>query len=152
VNDAGSEAAKRNWANPVYRSRQAAVRPRPKGSANPNYKGGRTIQFRSEYNAYFKAKDRCTNPKSQAWPDYGGRGIKFLFTSFEEFLKEIGPKPTPKHTLDRLRVNEHYELGNVHWATWKEQANNRRLKRIENFTDADILAEVARRGLSLCQT
>jgi hypothetical protein len=71
----------------------------------------------SEYNAYIDAKQRCTNPKNGSYRNYGGRGIQFLFTSFEQFIKHIGPKPTPQHSLDRFPNNDgHYEPGNVRWA------------------------------------
>ena len=53
-----------------------------------------------EYTAYQHAKDRCTNPNFIQWKDYGGRGIKFLFTSFEQFFAVLGSRPKGK-TLDR---------------------------------------------------
>lgn len=85
-------------------------------------RGKRSKEFRS----YCSAKDRCTNPKDTSWPRYGGRGIKFLFTSFEEFLSCIGRRPSQSHTLDRIRNDGHYEPGNIRWATKSEQAFNRR--------------------------
>jgi hypothetical protein len=92
-----------------------------KGNANNG-----TRHRRLESYAYYGAKKRCVNPYSKSWKDYGGRGIKFLFTSFQQFLAEIGPKPTPKHQLDRINNDGHYEPGNIRWATPKENANNRR--------------------------
>jgi hypothetical protein len=80
-----------------------------------------------EYVAYYGAKQRCTNPKGTSYKDYGGSGIKFLFTSFEQWFAELGPKPTPKHSGDRFPNNEgNYEPGNVRWATAKEQRENQR--------------------------
>jgi len=78
-----------------------------------------------EYDAYMHAKYRCTNPKAQRYKNYGGRGIKFLFASFEQFFAELGPRPRGK-TLDRTDNNGNYEPGNVRWATPKQQSNNRR--------------------------
>lgn len=78
-----------------------------------NLKHGRT--HTPEFHAYNAAKQRCTNPNNSAYPDYGGRGIKFLFTSFEQFFKHIGPRPTPKHRLDRENNDGNYEVGNVRW-------------------------------------
>lgn len=49
-----------------------------------------------EYQAYRHAIDRCNNERSTKYPDYGGRGIEFRFTSFEEFLAELGPRPDGK--------------------------------------------------------
>jgi|SRR5579883_485126 len=79
-----------------------------------------------EYHAYQMAKYRCTNPKCQAWDNYGGRGIKFLFTSIEQFMAELGPRPGPGYSLDRINNNGHYAPGNVRWATRAEQHANQR--------------------------
>ena len=78
-----------------------------------------------EWDAYVHAEQRCTNPKDKGWKNYGGRGIKFLFSSFEKFYKELGCRPKGK-SLDRKNNNGNYEPGNVRWATSKQQANNRR--------------------------
>jgi DNA-binding CsgD family transcriptional regulator len=79
-----------------------------------------------EYNAYSNAKSRCQNPKDDHYKNYGGRGIKFLFASFEEFFEELGLKPTPLHSVDRIDNNGNYERGNVRWATKSQQSRNRR--------------------------
>lgn len=78
------------------------------------------------YSSYSNALDRCTNPNFKQYKDYGGRGIKFLFTSFEEFIEELGPRPSKLHSVDRKNNNGNYEKGNVKWSTRKEQQNNRR--------------------------
>lgn len=80
-----------------------------------------------EYNSYMSAKNRCTNPNSQGYKDYGGRGIKFLFEDFEEFYDHIGPRPIG-HILDRTANNGHYDFGNVRWVTPKLSVSNRRPK------------------------
>ena len=79
-----------------------------------------------EYHAYIGAKGRCTNQNDMRWDYYGGRGIKFLFNSFEELIAEIGMRPTKNHSLDRIDNSGNYESGNVRWATWSEQMENRR--------------------------
>lgn len=79
-----------------------------------------------EYAAYHNAKYRCTNPQAGNFTDYGGRGIKFLFESFEQFIEHIGRKPSPELELDRIDNNGHYETGNVRWADRSTQINNRR--------------------------
>jgi hypothetical protein len=93
---------------------------------------GRThhITHAREYMSYSSAKSRCTNQKDTFhWKDYGGRGIKFLFTSFEQFFAELGPRPEGT-TLDRYPNNDgNYEPGNVRWATHSEQQLNRRSRR-----------------------
>ena len=78
-----------------------------------------------EYRAFVMAKSRCTNPNVKSWTDYGGRGIEFRFTSFEQFFAHIGPRPTPKHSVDRIENNGNYEVGNVRWATRSEQEKNK---------------------------
>lgn len=79
-----------------------------------------------EYMAYHQAKHRCTNPNSKSWDCYGGRGIRFSFMSFEQFFAELGLRPSPRHSLDRVDNEGHYEPGNIRWATREEQSNNRR--------------------------
>lgn len=88
-------------------------------------RGGRRT---GEHVSFHAAKQRCTDPGQACWPHYGGRGIEFRFATFEDFLAEVGPKPSPDMSLDRIDVNGHYETGNVRWATAEEQANNKRSK------------------------
>lgn len=78
-----------------------------------------------EYKSYDHAQQRCTNPNHVRYPRYGARGIQFKFKSFAEFWDEVGKKPTPKHSIDRIDNQGHYEVGNVRWATATEQANNK---------------------------
>ena len=73
---------------------------------------------------------RCTNPNNTLWHRYGGRGIECRFTSFEQFRVELGPRPSPRHTCDRIDNEGHYEPGNVQWSTQKEQARNRSSNRL----------------------
>jgi hypothetical protein len=83
------------------------------------------MSYSVEYRAYVHAKDRCVNPKCQGYKHYGGRGIKFLFKSFQEFYSVLGPRPD-KLTLDRTDNDGHYEPSNVRWATRSEQLKNQR--------------------------
>ena len=71
---------------------------------------------------------RCQNPKSRAYPDYGGRGIRVCkqWRLFSNFIKDMGPRPSPHHSIDRIDVDGHYEPGNCRWATPQEQNRNRR--------------------------
>ncbi len=103
-----------------------------------------------EYEAYIGAKGRCTNPKDKSYINYGGRGIEFRYVSFEQFIADVGRRPYPRYTLERKNNNGHYEVGNCKWATMKEQLKNRRKglrRRIEHFTDAELLSECVRRGI-----
>jgi hypothetical protein len=101
-----------------------------------------------EYTAYSGAKNRCTNLKADKYEYYGGRGIRFLYESFEEFWLDVGPRPSPKYTLERINNNGNYERGNCKWATRAEQLKNRRKTlRIEQFSDKELIFECQRRGL-----
>lgn len=79
----------------------------------------------TEYVSYCHAKARCTNPNDKRYNRYGERGIEFRFQSFEEMLNDIGLKPSPELTLNRIDNDGHYEKGNVAWGDWEEQNNNR---------------------------
>jgi hypothetical protein len=74
-------------------------------------------------------KDRCLNPKSSNYADYGGRGITVhpdWIKDFPRFLSDVGHRPTSQHSLDRINNDGNYEPGNVRWATKKEQRANQR--------------------------
>ena len=122
-----SESMKLRWLNPEYRARQSEARSqmakRRRGSLNGHFSHGMTQT--PEYRAYSHAKYRCTKSSYPKWSDYGGRGIEFRFTSFEQFLAEVGPRPAGM-SLERINNDGHYEPGNVRWATNKEQVSNRR--------------------------
>lgn len=75
------------------------------------------------------AKNRCTNRNSQDFATYGERGIKFCFPSFQAFLKEIGHRPSPKHSVNRIDNQGDYAPGNIQWSTATEQSRNRRSNR-----------------------
>lgn len=83
-----------------------------------------SIKETAEYRAYVNAKRRCENPKDKRWGSYGGRGIKFLFTNFDQFYAELGPRPKGR-SLDRIENDGNYELGNVQWATHSAQQKNK---------------------------
>lgn len=105
-------------------------------------------QWASEYRSYQKAKDRCRNEKEAGFAHYGGRGIEFRFTSYEEFLDYMGRKPTQRHSIDRIDNDGHYEKGNVRWATPLEQADHTSRTRLLTVQDGRqfILSEWARRA------
>lgn len=88
--------------------------------------GCRKVGRLPEHNVFVLARQRCINPKLKSYRHYGGRGIEFRFTSFEHFMDAVGPRPSPRHSLDRIDNEGHYEPGNVRWATTEQQANNKR--------------------------
>lgn len=85
-----------------------------------------SLRDNPEYSAYKNAKARCNNPKHDKYPYYGGRGIQFRFSSFEEWFSELGPRPSLDHQQDRINTDGHYEKGNMKWSTRSEQMTNRR--------------------------
>ena len=75
---------------------------------------------------------RCENPSCPSYKNYGARGIKVCErwrNSFELFVSDMGEKPSPMYSLDRINVNGGYQPDNCRWATRSEQARNKRAAR-----------------------
>ena len=99
------------------------------GNKNPSYKHGKRNS--AEYNTWRSIKKRCYKLNNASYKDYGGRGITMCdrwFDSFENFFADIGPRPSPKHSIDRIDVNGNYEPSNCRWATVLQQVTNKRRK------------------------
>lgn len=85
------------------------------------------------YQAWCGMIKRCENPESKDWPNYGGRGIAVCERwrqDFQNFLTDMGERPSPSHSLDRIKNELGYEPGNVRWATRQEQNSNTRRNRL----------------------
>jgi hypothetical protein len=81
-----------------------------------------------EYRAWLSMKERCSRPEYHGYHRYGGRGISVCERwekSFEAFFLDVGPAPSPQHSLGRLDNDGGYEPSNVRWQTAKEQCQNR---------------------------
>jgi hypothetical protein len=81
-----------------------------------------------EYRAWQAAKNRCYRVKDARFQRYGARGIRMCDRwrdNFSNFIADIGPKPAPNLSLDRIDNNGNYEPGNCRWATTLQQAQNR---------------------------
>lgn len=101
-----------------------------------------------EYRAWSSMKRRCYNQKTCDWENYGKRGIEVCSRwkhSFENFLEDMGRKPDPSYSIDRIDVNAHYGPENCRWASPRQQANNKTNSRlIEHKGTTRTLAEWTR--------
>jgi hypothetical protein len=127
------------------------TRDNPKESCGCKRRTNRT-EYKREYGIWTMMQVRCYNKNHVSYLDYGGRGIRVeevwldkievkdgietrVYDGFERFLKDMGPAPTDKHTLDRIDPDSNYGPGEsgkplCRWATMKEQANNKRSDKI----------------------
>lgn len=78
------------------------------------------------YQAWSEMKQRCFNPRSKDFACYGGRGIGVCrrWLSFDNFIADMGERPSPQHTIERRRRNGNYSKRNCYWATRVEQGRN----------------------------
>lgn len=86
-----------------------------------------------EHSAWHSMLQRCNNPKSKRYAEWGGRGITVCerWRTFDNFLADMGTRPSLKHSLDRFPdTNGDYKPGNCRWATNSEQCNNKRNNRL----------------------
>lgn len=80
-----------------------------------------------EYDIWRAMIRRCEREKNADYARYGGKGIRVhpLFrASFKAFYAEVGPRPSPSHSIDRIDGTRGYEPGNLRWATPQQQARN----------------------------
>lgn len=90
----------------------------------------RGVSVTPEYKVWYHMRRRCSpnERRIKDYNDYYARGIRVCerWQSFSNFFADMGPRPTPNHTLERIDVNGNYEPSNCKWATWAEQQLNKR--------------------------
>jgi hypothetical protein len=89
-----------------------------------------------EYTTWVNINQRCTNPNIRSYRWYGARGISVSpswANSFQKFLADIGPRPSPKHSINRLNSNGNYEKSNCVWSDKAEQVANLRSNVVIEF-------------------
>lgn len=92
-----------------------------------------------EYQIWHGMKQRCHNLRDTQYQSYGGRGIVVCDQwrhSFDSFISDMGLRPSPNHSIDRINNDGNYEKSNCRWATAKEQAHNKPYTRL---SDEDVL-------------
>lgn len=107
-----------------------------------------------EYTAHQAMLSRCYDKNDIGYDNYGGREIVVCErwrNSVVAFIEDIGRRPSPKHSVDRIDSNGNYEPGNVRWATDAEQnANKRNVHKINAFGEVHSISEWSRlRGVPL---
>lgn len=108
-------------------------KPRPNGTGANLWKHG--LWWSAEYRTWTRINARCNNPNMPNYHQYGGRGIKVCerWRSFINFFNDMGPRPSPAHTIDRINGELGYCPENCRWATWTEQNNNLRNNVVVTF-------------------
>lgn len=89
---------------------------------------GKHNRHAPEFSIWRSMKARCLNPKDPRYRWYGARGITVCerWMSYGYFLADMGRKPSPELSIDRINNDGNYEPGNCRWATRKEQRANQR--------------------------
>ena len=98
----------------------------------------------AEYSIWSQMRDRCSNADNKNWKHYGGRGITVCerWCRFENFIADMGPRPSPKHSIERGNNNGNYEPGNCRWIPKRLQPRNRRDSEfLEAFGQRELIVE-----------
>lgn len=100
-----------------------------------------------EYKIWTAMKTRCHSPSCPSYDRYGGRGIVVCteWMTFENFIRDMGRRPSPSHTIERVNNEQGYSPDNCVWADRVTQQNNRRVNRRVTFNgETHTIAEWSR--------
>ncbi len=104
------------------------------------------------YHSWKSVIARCRNKNSLTYKFYGAVGIDVCerWLKFENFLTDMGERPSKDYSIDRIDNSLGYFPGNCRWATRSQQCRNQRSNRIIEFRGESLtLAEwVERTGLT----
>jgi hypothetical protein len=128
------------------------------------------MRYTPEYQAWINMRRRCdAGPDTREYAYYGAKGITVCerwLNSFEAFYEDMGPRPSPDHSIDRRENDKGYYKNNCRWATWEEQQNNRsnnsvntvdgvvyssiaKLAREKNISEATVKARIYKQNMSV---
>jgi len=104
-----------------------------------------------EYSIRKSMVARCYNKKNNSYKNYGGRGIKVCkrWLKFENFYKDMGPRPNKSFSLERINNNKGYSKSNCKWATPEEQGNNKSNSVFYLYKNKKITISIVSRMLGL---
>jgi hypothetical protein len=111
---------------------------RPSGPKHHSYKHGSDPAL---YKIWCNIIQRCENPKNTAYNNYGGRGIRICTAwreNFAVFARDMGKRPSTKHSIDRIDNDGDYSPDNCRWATKRQQMRNTRRKRLVKYNGSLI--------------
>jgi hypothetical protein len=98
-----------------------------------------------EYAVFRAMIERCRNPNNAGYRLYGARGIRVEWSSFPEFLHDMGKRPSPKHSIERVNNDGNYSKENCVWALPDQQHNNKRSnRRVMHNGESYTVAQLAR--------
>jgi hypothetical protein len=130
--DCGSHAKVKSWDLKSGITKSCGCLRRELGRARKTHGAVQT----SEYRIWNAIKQRCSNPNVKCFPRYGGRGIKMCpewSASFEAFIRDMGPRPSALHSVERKENSGNYDASNCYWATSDVQCRNTRRSRFVEF-------------------
>jgi len=101
-----------------------------RGQRHVKHADARIGKWHPMYSRWRGIQQRCNNPSSPAYKNYGGRGIKLLWRCWEDFKRDMEPTFQPSLSIDRIDNDGHYCKENCRWVDRKTQCRNTRKNRI----------------------